>query len=78
MNNRTSDQIELVEGLNPESADSMGYEWCKDVIYDVEAPDGAMDDIYELRDRGYFFGKGAALSMEENGMIGVYEKKPAV
>jgi hypothetical protein len=78
MNNRINENIELIEDLDPESADSMGYEWRKDVIYDIEAPREAMEDIYELRDRGYYFGKCASLLMEENGMIGVYEKKPAV
>lgn len=76
--NRINQRIELIEDLSPESAGSMGYEWRKDIIYDAEAPDEAMEGVYELRDRGYFFGKCASISMEDNGMVGVYEKKPAV
>lgn len=68
--------VELITGLNPDSADEMGYEWWKDTIYDLEAPEEAMQDIIDLSDEGYAFGESANPEGEMYNMIGVYKKKP--
>ena len=78
MEGNRSKHIIKIFGLNPETAGEMGYEWWKDVIYDAEAPQGAMEDVFDLNDMGYVFGESAS-SGDENNFVGVYvKKKPAV
>lgn len=73
--NDDKNNIEMIQELDPESADMMGYEWWKDVIFDKEASVEIMDDIVDLKDKGYVFGKCVTKNGETNNFIGVYKKK---
>lgn len=68
------DEVSINCDLSPESAESMGLEWCKDTIFDPEAPIEAMRDVYDLVAAGYILGMPASVGGEENGLIGVYKK----
>ena len=74
MNDDNNAMVMMLE-LNPESADMMGYEWWKDVIFDKEAPVETMKDIVDLKEKGFVFGKCATKDGESNNFIGVYMKK---
>ncbi len=68
-------EMNFIAELNPNSAEGMGYEWYKDVIFDREAPPEAMKDIFDLENRGYVFGDSAASNGSANNFVGVYKKK---
>jgi len=78
MNENHENKIVLIKGLNPESADQMGYEWWKDIIFDKEVPKDALEDILNLENKGYVFGECATLDGKINNFIGVYTKKASV
>lgn len=60
--------------LTPENAKNRGYEWTKDVIYDPEAPEEAMGDLFRSLDEGFIFGEPANINTKQNGFIGLYRK----
>lgn len=75
MSEMNEKRINIIEGLNPDSAEKMGYFWWKDVVYDIEAPKETMQDIYEIEKIGeYTFGECATPDGQVNSLIGVYKK----
>lgn len=72
MNNTQS--IRIRTEVNPETAQSFGFVWWKDTIYDPEAPIGAMDDILTLLQEGYILGLPATPDGEVNNFVGLYKK----
>lgn len=70
----TAQHIHVRMDMNPETAESLGFLWWKDVIYDEEAPPGVMDDIIMLEQQGYVFGLPAAPNGEDTNFVGVYKK----
>ncbi len=63
--------ITIDQSLTPENASQFGYEWIQDVIYDPEAPQGAMSDIEELVESGHKLGQ--SVSSAQN-FAGLYKK----
>ncbi|MDQ3008552.1 MAG: hypothetical protein M3Q81_03065 [bacterium] len=59
--------------MTPKNALQLGYVLVQDVIYDEQAPDGAMVDIIELiENNGYVLGQPAT-NLGVGTMVGLYE-----
>lgn len=65
--------LEIDWTLKPENAKNRGYEWISDCIYDAEAPEEMMRDIFEMKHEGYLFGEPANINTIRNGFVGVYK-----
>ena len=64
--------VEIHKEITPENAEQLGYEWIQDTIYDVEAPEEAMQDIGGLIESGeYILGSSASSSTT---FCGLYRK----
>lgn len=61
------------DSLTPETCEEQGYDWTGDTLYDEEAPENAMADIYDLISRGWKLGKPANPSHEQNTGYGLYK-----
>lgn len=67
------EKIEIDRTLTPENASERGLVWVQDIVVDEEAPDEAMQDIFELIKNGNVIGMPAG-SNTENGLCGLYRK----
>lgn len=66
-------KIKIHWDIDPTNAYKQGYEWTGDIIYDPEAPKGAMDDIENaVLKEGCILGKPA--SSADNLFTGLYKK----
>lgn len=72
MNKPPFDEI-CSDSLTPETCADQGYEWTGDILFDEEAPDEAMADIYDLIAQGWKLGKPANPSLEQNTGYGLYK-----
>lgn len=65
--------LEIDWSLRPENAESRGYVWVCDSIYDPEAPIGANDNFFEMEAMGYKFGEPANVNIIVNCGVGIYK-----
>ena len=66
-------KLTINQKLTPINAPDKGYEWACDVIYDPEAPKGAMDNIEKavLKDKCLL---GRPVSTATTIFVGLYRK----
>lgn len=73
---KNTSKVEYHLEITPANAESFGYEWVCDVIYDEEAPEGAMDKIKGYLVSGeYVLGTPASQATDNSfGLFGVIEQ----